>query len=117
MKVFADIRRRDFEESLFRRVSLEYPAEYAHFSESGLRELVGSSIARAERHGLVKEFDIARFVTLIVEFGENFERAPHSSVAAQRILEHPSLPGPAKLHGVESLLTDASGGRTLRVFR
>lgn len=117
MKVFEDIRRRDFEEAVFRRVSLKYPDEYAHLTESGLRDLVGRSIARAVRYELVKEVHVARFVELTIEFGENFERSPQSSVAAQQLLEHPSLPGSAKLQGVHDLLTGASGGRTIRVCR
>ena len=117
MEVFEDIRRRDFEEALLRRVVLKYPAEYAHLSESGLRDLVGRSIARAVRYGLVKEVHIARFVELTVEFGENFERSPENSVAADNILEHPILPGSAKLQGVHDLLTGSSGGRTVRVCR
>lgn len=116
MAVFGETRIHDFSDALLGRIADKYPAEYAYLSEAGMREFVASLIVRARRFGLEREGHIAIFVELSVEYGEMFQRSPQAQ-RVLRLLDHPTLPGAAKLQGIHTILTEAAGGRRLRVVR
>jgi hypothetical protein len=116
LEEFGEIRKRGFSDALLGSIAEKYPAEYAHLSEAGTRELMERLIASALRLGLEREGHIALFVELSIEYGERFQRSPQAK-RVQRLLDHPTLPGAAKLQGVQSILTEAAGGRRLRVVR
>ena len=115
LRVFADNRRRDFAATLLLGIAAKYPCEYGPLTESGMRALIDRSIAGAVSYGLEREGHIGLYVELTVEYGEWFERSPRGA-RARRLLDHPSLPGPAKIEGVQKLLSDTAGGPTLRAF-
>ena len=116
MQVFAAQRSQQFYVELLRRISEKYPDEYAHLTESGMREFVERQIAAALEIGLSREGHVGLYVELAVEFGERFDRSPESG-RIRKLLAHPTLPGEAKLQGIHGLLLESTGGRKMRVCR
>ncbi len=77
----------------------------ARMDEDDARGLVRRVMAKAEAFGIVRRRDCQNLVDLTLELGADFERHPDRA-AVREALEHPSLPGFAKMMLVDQALTE-----------
>lgn len=94
------------------RIAEQYPARFAQLGESGVRNLVGSTIDHGRELGIVTSGAVTVLIDLVVQFGEGLAMSPDRAWA-MKLLAHPSLPDYIKVDIVRERLTASSGGRVL----
>lgn len=70
------VRRRFAEDELTRHVRRTWPDELAAAGEESIRGLVRRTLDTARSHGIDRLEDLARFLNLVMRWGEGFDRDP-----------------------------------------
>lgn len=106
--------REQFAGALARHLAATYPREFpaAPDAAPSARE----SIERCRKFGITLRGDVTRMAEWFVEFGADFARAPGRQ-RIERWLEHPALPGSAKVTAIQQHLEQCTDGRKLVQFR
>ncbi len=113
---FSELSLQRFEDRAERHLAEQHPVEYARMGEAGTRAFIKRVIETAKKNGLTLEGSVLLLADLMCEFGERFERSPEGK-RAMKLLEHPTLPGPAKMEGVRNRLRESTGGMKMVVYR
>jgi hypothetical protein len=96
MQVFESRLRCAFEARLASFIHERCPDRCAHLGDEETSRTVTAAVSRADRYGLVSEYDIARFVLLEFLLGQEID--PHSRLAwVRETLDDPRLPPETKL--------------------
>lgn len=82
--------RKRFEDRVVAHLHECFPDDCLAMGEQAVREMVQAGIARAEGYGLSAEYDVVRYVDLMVVRGRDFDTSPRTPWAAP-ILRDPDL--------------------------
>lgn len=95
MTAFSDAASRRFEERLISFFREKTPALCRSYNEHTLRDTIHVGVKRAEGYGLTTEYDVARYVNVVLVLGPNFDTDPRFPWA-EAILNHETLDGRTK---------------------
>jgi hypothetical protein len=105
IEAFERADRADFEESLLIDLVDDYPEEVGGLSPGELQGRIHRAVDRALAYGIDEEDDVAVFVSLTVELGEQFDTEPNYAWARE-ILRDPSRDGTLKMEAVQDKLRE-----------
>lgn len=115
LSVFNRSRRAQFESRMASHLRHAYGEQTAPMSPAELDGFVKAGIQDAAAYGIEAEGAIAGFLELQVEFGKEFDLAPHRKWVLQ-ILSHKPLPGSLKVSMVRDRLDSMTKGRQIVRF-
>lgn len=105
-----------FEDQLVSYIAAEYPIPYETMGESGARKLISTAIATGSSYGIKTEGSVGVLLELMIQFGEDFERAPERAWV-KKMLSHPTLPGEVKVEVIRERLNQRADGRVVVAAR
>lgn len=106
IEAFAAVRRRAFAERVLPLLRKHWPEECAALGEAAARERIESAVVRARRYGVVKEYDVLRFVNMTFALHEDFDTDERYPWAAA-FLNDPGIPGTRKMDRLCELTLEA----------
>jgi hypothetical protein len=104
-----------FVERMVQYVAREFPDRYAAFGDAGCEDYVRTALKSAATFRIEHEGAVAVYLELMLEFGDNFERAPHREWAGN-ILANVDLPGPKRIDMIRERFSAATRGRRIVAF-
>jgi hypothetical protein len=81
-----------FEEKLVAHLHGAFPRRSAQLAAAGIREVIRYGIARAREYDIVRQRDVASYITIMFMFGPKFDSQP-SSGPLYAVLRDPRLKG------------------------
>lgn len=95
LAAFAEAARESFEDRMVAHVRLAFRPKYDELGEEGVRRWVRSGIERAATYDLTVEVHVSRFIRLMFQLGENFDRGQAKAMLSRR-----DVPAPLRLNRV-----------------
>lgn len=92
LATFASAARSRFEEKLIDFLRGSFPNRSARLGEAGLRETVQFGIGQAGAYGIVRQCDVAKYISIMFMFGPHFD-SELSSGPLYEVLRDPRLEG------------------------
>ncbi len=102
----------DFENRMVASLESHYPEKYQKMGEAGARAFVKKAIGTGRQHNVVSQGAVTVYIELLMDYGEGFHLAPERAFG-RRLLEHPTLPGEAKVVAIRERFDRSTGGRTI----
>jgi hypothetical protein len=96
IKVLEQAARRSFEDRMVGYLSKRFPDTCGAHNEAAVRASIQKGIEQAKRYGITAEYDVARYIDLMLEFSEDFDTSPATSWATP-ILTNANLGFHAKM--------------------
>ncbi len=84
LEAFAAAARESFEDRMLAHVRLAFRARHDELGAVESRRWVRSGIERAADYGITVERDVSRFIRLMFQLGENFDRGQARAMLARR---------------------------------
>ena len=97
LEAFAAQQRERFEDEMVVHLRKEFPEEFRKMGEARMRELIREGISSADSYNLVLEYDVARYIELMVAVSPNFDDSPKTPWA-EEILTDEELTGREKIY-------------------
>ncbi len=88
-----------FQDRMIAHLRTLFPARTAGWGATSGRGFVLGATAKARTHHVIAERDVARFIDLMAELGDDFETRPDLAWAAE-ILANPDSSGTAKMDAI-----------------
>ncbi len=88
-----------FQDRMIAHLRTQFPARTAGWGATSGRGFVLGGTAKARTHQVIAERDVARFVDLMAELGDDFETRPDMAWAAE-ILASPDRGGTEKMDAI-----------------
>lgn len=93
MRAFRSAGLRRFEDKMVRHLMQFWPERCAAIGESAVRASVRQGVESAQRHGIVVEFDVARYLDLMYALSFDFDTSPATPWAAAILADPARTPG------------------------
>jgi hypothetical protein len=110
MAVFQRASKARFEAGVVHHLAHKYPKLVAALGEEGTLNFIRRTTAAAHANRIFAEGAIAIYIDLVIEYGEQFERAPDRTWA-RKILAHPKLPDHIRMDTISEKFASRADGR------
>lgn len=96
METFENVAMRAFEDRMLAHLRENHPDKIQDMNDEQLLGLIRQGIRRAETHEVVIEWDVCRYLELVVLYGLEFDESPETTWAGE-ILRSKELDGTGKM--------------------
>ena len=79
-----------FEDTVFEKLKKYWPKIVASKGEEAIRQFIRKGRRRAERYGIVTEYDVTRYINVMFALGHGFDRDDQYPWARE-LLEYPNV--------------------------
>jgi hypothetical protein len=97
MEIFREHMLKQFENLQLAHLNKYYAEECQALGEEGVREAIRYGIEQANRHDVLIEYDVSRYINLMFNFGRDFDTDPAFPWAAEILKDEGTLSGSAKM--------------------
>ena len=100
METFENAAMRTFEDRMLVHLRENHPDKIKDMNDEQLRSLIRQGIQQAETHEVVIEWDVCRYLDLVVLHGLDFDESPETTWAGE-ILRSKELDGTGKMDRID----------------